>query len=183
MFCGNASVGEADLIDAVVTKLKEGLKDLSTKVINDDGNKKEKHTEYVSLLESKYVEIEKKELSLWDKYTEEKMPKQIFDKLMERCMEEKQSIESELEMVYKDVPVHIDYKGAIATLHNAIDTLNDASVPAAAKNKLLLSIVDRIVYRRPKAIRMTVEEAKQKAVTLQGSWYCPDFELDIYLKI
>ena len=183
LFCGNASVGESDLIDAVVTNLKKELTDLSAKVTTDDGNKKEKHTEYVSLLESKYVEIEKKELSLWDKYTEEKMPKQIFDKLMAKCMEEKQSIEDALEMAYNDVPIHIDYKGAIATLHKAIETLPDASVPAAAKNKLLLSIVDRIVYRRQKAIRMTVDEAKEKGVTLQGGWYCPNFELDIYLKI
>jgi hypothetical protein len=30
---------------------------------------------------------------------------------------------------------------------------------------------------------MTVEEAKDKNVELAGGWYCPDFELDIDLKI
>ena len=183
MFCGNASVGENELIDAVVTHLKKDLKDLSEVITNEDGNnKKEKHTEYVSLLESKYVELEKKELSLWDKYAEEKMPKSIFDKLMAECVEKKQKLDKEIKDAYNNVPTHIDYKGAIATLHEVINTLSDDSVPASTKNTLLLSIVDKIIYRRPKAIRMTSNEAREKNVKLQSGWYCPEFELDILLK-
>lgn len=182
-FCGNASVGEKELTEAIITHLKEHLDNLSTIVPNEDDNKKEKHTEYVSLLESRYVEIEKKELSLWDKYAEEKMPKQVFDKLMAKCLEEKQNIEDALETAYNDEPEQIDYKGAIATLHEAIEKLNDDSVSASAKNKLLLDVVDNIVYHRPKAIRMTVEEAEAKGVKLAGGWYCPDFELEINLKV
>ncbi len=183
MFCGNASISEEALTEAVITHLKQHLKDLSAKVTEEKDNKKEKHTEYVSLLESKYVELEKKELALWDKYTEEKMPKQIFDNLMKKCVEEKQNIENALETAYQDVPEHIDYKSAIATLHQAIDTLSDNSVSASAKNKLLSKVVDEIVYSRPKAIRMSLDEAKEKGVTLKGGWYCPDFEIDIHLKV
>ena len=184
MFCGNASIGEKELTDAIITHLKKDLKDLSAMVTNDgEENKKEKHNEYVSLLESKYVEIEKKELTLWDKYAEENMPKQVFDKLMAKCMEEKQNLENALELAYNDVPEHIDYKSAIATLHKAIEMLSDDSVSASAKNKLLLSVVDDIVYSRPKAIRVPPEEAKEKGLKLSHGWYCPDFELDIHLKI
>lgn len=183
MFCGNASVNESDLIEEVIKHLKQNIEDLSAQVTNDDdGNKKEKHTEYVSLLESRYVEIEKKELSLWDKYAEEKMPKQVFDKLMEKCMEEKQNLENEIENARSNEPVHIDYRGVIATLHKAIDTLTDDAVPASAKNHLLKSVIDKIVYKRPKAIRMTPEEAKLKGLKGKNGWYCPNFELDIHLK-
>ena len=182
-FCGNASVGESELIDAIIKYLKQSLKDLSVNVTgDDDGNKKKKHTEYVSLLESRYVEIERKEISLWDKYAEEKMPKQVFDKLMAKCMEEKQSLENQIDEAYNNEPKQVDYKSAIATLHKAIDSLSDTSVSASTKNKLLLDVIDKIVYRRPKAIRMTVDEAAKKGVKLQGGWYCPDFELDIYFK-
>lgn len=183
MFCGNASVGEKELKEAVISKLKESLDNLSAQIPDDKDNKKEKHAEYVSLLESKYLELEKKELSLWDKYSEEKMPKQIFDKLMANCMEEKQKIETALETAHNNAPTHIDYKGAVATLHNAIDALSDDSVPASATNKLLLSVVDKIVYRRPKAVRVTPEEKREKGITTPGSWYTPKFELDIILKI
>lgn len=183
-YCGNASVGERELVEEIVIQLKKHLEDLSARVTNDtDDNKKEKHDEYVSLLESKYVELEKKELSLWEKYAEEKMPKQIFEKLMAQCMEEKSNIENALEDARQNAPEVIDYQGAVATLHQAIESLPDSSIPASAKNKLLLSVVDSIVYKRKKAVRMTVEEAKEKGVTLAGGWYCPDPELDVHLKI
>lgn len=183
IFCGNASCGEAELIEAIIKGLKENLANLSAKVTNEKDNKKEKHTEYVSLIESRLIEIEKKELSLWDKYTEENMPKHIFDKLIKKCAEEKHNLEQELENAHNNAPTHIDYKDAVQSLHQAIDALGDNSVSASAKNKLLLKVIDKIVYRRPKAIRMTVEEAKAKGVTLAGGWYCPEFELDIHLKV
>ena len=182
MFCGNASVGEEVLVEAVISHLKKNIKNLSAKVTDDDCTKKEKHNEYVSLLESKYVEIEKKEISLWEKYAEEKMPKQIFDKLMEKCMEEKQTLEGAIESARSNVADSIDYNEVIASLHEAVDALSDDSVSASAKNKLLRSVIDRIEYRRPKAIKMTPEEARAKGVKLSGGWYCPAFELDIVLK-
>ena len=183
MFCGNASVGEKELKEAVILNLKKSLNDLKSKVTDKNENKKEKHNEYVSLLKSKYVELEKKELSLWDKYAEENMPKKIFDKLMAECNEKKQNIERELESAYNDAPPSIDYKDAIQTLHDAIEALSDDSVSASVKNKLLLSVVDKIEYKRPKAIRLSIDEAKEKNVRLQGGWFCPDFDLDIHLKL
>ncbi len=180
--CNSASISEKDLVEAVTTYLKKHLDDLQAKVTPDDATKKEKHMEYISLLESRYVEIEKKELSLWDKYAEEKMPKQVFDKLMAKCMEEKQNLENALESAYNDVPQHIDYKGAISTLHEAIESLSDNSVPASTKNQLLLKVVDKIVYHREKPIRMTDEDAKAKGLKTVNGWYSPRFELDIVLK-
>lgn len=183
MYCGNASVSEEALTEAVISRLKESLKNLSVVVTDDDEGKKKKHAERVSQLKAQYIEQEKKEMSLWEKYAEEQMPKKIFDDLMEKCMRQKQSIENELEMANCNAPQHFDYKDAVATLHEAIDSLSDKNVSASAKNKLLIKVVDKIVYRRPKAVRMPVEEARAKGLKLVGGWYCPDFELDVYLKI
>lgn len=182
MFCGNASIQESELIPAVIENLTEQCRNLEAKITGDDGNKKEKHKEYVSLLESKCVELEKKELSLWEKYTEEKMPKQIFDKLMEKCLEEKQNLEKELWNAYNNVPIHNDYKDAVATLHEAIESLPDDSVSASVKNKLLKSVVDKIVYKRGKPTRMSDDEAKDKGLKTENGWYRPDFEMVIHLK-
>lgn len=183
MFCGNASVNEVELTDSVIEELKKHLANFSENVKADDSTKKEKHNEYVSLLEARYVEAEKKELALWEKYTEEQMPKQVFDKLIQKNTEEKQNIERELEIAKNNAPTSIDYKDAIITLHKIIDSLPDASVPASAKNKLLKSVVDSITYTRPKAQRYTPEEAK--ALGFKGGrngWYTPPFKIDITLK-
>ena len=181
IFCGNASVGEGALIEAVVEQLKVHVENLTAKVNKDDSKtKKEKHTEYVSLLESQLVECEKKELSLWDKYTEDKMPKQIFDKLIQENTEKKQKVEEALKKAYSEEPKVIDYKSAIATLHEAIVKLPDSSVSASVKNKLLLSVVDKIVYQRPKAKRKPTDDENAKG---GHGWYCPDFTIDVYLKV
>lgn len=182
-FCGNASVLEKELIPVIIGYLKRSLDDLTTKITDADENKKEKHMEYVSLLEKKYIEIEKKELSLWDKYSEEQMPKQVFDKLMADCMEKKQKLENELKSAYNDAPGHIDYKGAIASLHEAIVALSDDSVSAATKNKILKSVVEKIVYKREKPTRMTTKDAMEKGVETVNGWYRPPFELDIHLNL
>ncbi len=183
MYCGNASVGEEDLIVSIVDKLKNNLKNLSAKVTSDDETKKEKHIEYVSLLKSKYIECEKKELALWEKYTEEQMPKSVFDKLIQKNAEEKKNIEKELDIANINMPPSIDYNGAIATLHDAINSLNDNSISASAKNKLLKSVVDYITYKRPKGSYIKPEEAKAKGIKTHAGRYSNPFELDIKLKI
>ena len=182
MYCGNASVTEEDLTGAIIEYLKVHLKNLSTKITDTDESKREKHLEYISLLESRYVECENKELALWEKYTEEQMPKQIFDKLIQKNTEEKQNIEKELAIAHNNAPQSIDYKDAIESLHNAINSLNDSSISASVKNKLLKSVIEKIVYKRPKSERMTPEEAEAQGLKGKNGWYAHPFELDIILK-
>jgi hypothetical protein len=183
VFCGNASCGEEALTQAIINGLAEHLESLTAKVNSTDEDKVQKHKDHIALLEAKLVESENKEISLWDKYTEEKMPKQVFDKLIQKNTEEKQKLENALQTAYNNVPIHIDYDSAIATLHETIKALGDTSVSASVKNKLLLSVVDKITYSRQKAIKMSKEEAEEKGVKLVGGWYCPDFTLDIKLKV
>lgn len=182
-YCGNASILEEELTEAIICRLKESLDELTAQVTDSDDKKREKHLEYVSLLESKYVDIEKKELSLWDKYAEESMPKHVFDKLMENCMAEKQNLENAIEIAYNDVPEHIDYKGVIASLHNAIEALSDNALSAAVKNKLLLAVIDKIVYKRRKSERLTEDEATARGVKTKNGWCPSKLELDVYLKL
>jgi hypothetical protein len=184
MFCGNASVSEEILTEAIIRELKKALDNffVSASDSREEEKKIKRHTEYVSMLEAKVVDLEKKELSIWEKYTEDKMPKDIFDKILAKCLEEKKSVELSLKEAYTDTPKQTDHTAFIVSLHEAIDALSDSTVSAADKNKLLSAVVERIVYRRPKAIKMSKEEAEAKGVTLAGGWYCPDFHIDIKLK-
>jgi hypothetical protein len=183
MFCGNASVSEQDLISAVIEELTKALDNYSVEITADDETKKEKHLERISLLESRLLECEKKELSIWDKYTEEQMPRKVFDKLIQKNTEEKQQIEMELEIATSTVPKCIDYNGAVESLHKAIESLKNDSVSASVKNKLLKSVIDVITYSRPKSIRLTPEEAKAKGLSGGNGWYRSPFVVDIALKI
>lgn len=181
MFCGNASVSEKDLIKAVLKHLNKNLDELTATVSATDDKKKEKHLEYVSLLESKLLELEKKELSLWEKYAEDSMPKTVFDTLMSKCTTEKKSLENALKTAQNDMPKIVDKNDTIASLHKAIESLSDDSISAAEKNKLLLAVCEKIVYKRGKPIRYTDGEATSKGVKTINGWHSPKFELDVYL--
>ena len=182
MFCHNASCGEEALTKAVISGLMEHVENLSSKVNDTDEDKVQKHRDHIAFLEQKLIDAENKEISLWDKYTEEKMPKKIFDSLLAKNTEEKQKLENALNEARINEPKQVDYESAIATLHECIKALGSNSVSASAKNKLLLSVVDEIIYSRPKAVRISKEEAQEKDITLCGGWYCPDFTIDIHLK-
>lgn len=182
-FCKTPSIGEKELLPAIIRLLKQNVDNLETQLTNDDKQKKEKHIEYVSLLEKKYVDIEKKEISLWDKYAEENMPKKVFDKLMENCITEKQNIDKALKEAYENMPKQIDYEGAIANLHEAIAALEDDELSATVKNNLLKSVIDKIIYDRGKPVRMSQEEASEKGLKTNNGWYVPDICLEVILKL
>ena len=181
--CGNASTSEGPLVKAVAEKLKKSLKELQANVSADDDQKKAKHMEYVSLLESKLFALEKKELSLWDKYAEESMPKAVFDQLMSKCTSEKKSLENALKTAHSESPKDTNRDKMIASLHKAIKTLEDKNASAEDKNKLLLEVCEKIVYRRGKPTRFTNQEAIEKGVNLVNGWDTPKFELDVFLNL
>ena len=181
--CGNASVSEKELTKSVIQYLKKSLKELTVDVPASDDEKKEKHMEYISLIESKLIAIEKKELSLWDKYTEEGMPKAVFDTLLSKCTSEKKSLENALKTAQEDMPKTADRRDKIASLQKAIDALQDDSATAEEKNKLLRSVCDKIVYKREKPVRYTDEEAALKGVATKNGWHSPKFELDVHLNL
>lgn len=181
--CGNASTSEGPLVKAVIQQLKKNLNELSVNVSASDDKKKEKHMEYVSLIESKLLALEKKELSLWDKYAEESMPKAVFEKLMSKCTEEKKSLEDALKTAHSTMPKSVDNQDKIASLHKAIKALESKTASAEDKNKLLLDVCEKIVYRRGKPTRFTNEEAIVKGVNLINGWDTPKFELDVFLNL
>lgn len=181
--CGNASVTERELTKSIISHLKESLRELEVNVSADDSTKKEKHMEYVSLIESKLLSLEKKELSLWEKYAEESMPKAVFDNLIGKCMEEKKSLENALKTAQNDMPKNTNHNEAVASLHKAIAKLEDKSASASEKNKLLLAVCEKIVYKRSKPIRITEEEAVPKGVKTTNGWHSSKFELDVHLNL
>lgn len=182
-YCETSSVQYTELIADVCSKLEESIADFSVMVdtSNDDLIKQSK--DHIELLQRKIADIEIKELGLWQKYSEDEMPKAIFEKLKEKYEEEKKLLETALERAYQEVPVKVDYQEKIATFRSAVEALRDDSISAEAKNKLLKACIERIEYSRKPSKRMKPDEAKRLGVTTVNGWYRPDYELDMYLLV
>lgn len=179
--CHSASVTCDEVINALCDKLKESIEDFTVSLNNTDEQEIQIHKERIELLESKYKDAEAREIALWEKYTEEGMPKTIFEKLKEKYEEERKSLETALVDAYQNMPDKVDYETKIVSLHQAIDMLKDDSISAQAKNTFLKSIIEKIVYYRPPAVKYTKEEWKEKGLKTVSGWYLEDFELDVYL--
>ena len=183
IYCHNSSAIVSEVIEAICDALKKEIKDFTVKLENDDESLYTQHEEHIKFLQKKIADAEEKEIALWEKYTEEGMPKAVFEKLRIKCEEEKKNLESALKNAYENAPQRIDYQEQIARFHEAIDMLNDPGISAEVKNRFLKTIIERIDYKRGSSIRLSAAEAKEKNLKSVNGWYTPDFELDIHLLI
>ena len=181
--CRNSSVYLDDIMPLVIEYLNKSIDDFTMKLENEDDGAYDKHNEYIALLESKLSEAEEKEIAIWEKYSEEGMPKSVFEKLRIKCEKEKEVVKAALAKAYNSIPEKTNYEEVIFSLHNAIDMLQSDSATPAMVNKVLKTVVEKIECSRPMSFRLSPEEAKEQGVETCNGWYSPDFELDIHLLI
>ena len=167
MYCNTQSVTYDEIQKKVSDILKACITDFEIKIKNDSKNTLINHTNQIKRLENKLEELNKKELNQWEKYSEEAMPKAIFDKLNEKVLQEKEVVTKALETARETAPTVEDYQEKILRFTDAVNALESSGVPVQLKNKLLKACIEKIVYKREKGTR----------------WKNTEFELDITLKI
>lgn len=168
MYCHTQSATYEEVLSKVIDVLKACIADYEIKIKNDDKNTLINKNNNISRLEKRLDELNKKELSQWEKYSEEAMPKAIFDKLNEKVLAEKESTLKALDLARKSTPTVEEYRERMAKFSDALDALEDPNVPADAKNRLLKDCIERIVYKREQG---------------GNRWKKTEFELDITLKV
>lgn len=167
VYCHTQSVTYDDIIDKVISVLNACIADFEMQIKNDSENTLKSHTDLIKRLELKLEELQKKELNQWEKYTEEGMPKQIFDKLNEKVLQEKENVKQALENAKLTVPTVEDYQEKIMRFTDAVQALKNPNASAELKNRLLKDCIERIEYKRDKGYR----------------WNTTPFELDVTLKV
>jgi DNA polymerase III delta prime subunit len=166
MFCHTQSVTYDEMLSKVIETLKNCIADFEIKIKNDSENTLINHSNQIKRLEAKLEELNNKELNQWEKYSEENMPKAIFDKLNEKVLQDKETVIKALEKAKATAPTVEDYQERLSRFTDALNGLQDPNVSAQTKNKLLKACIERIVYTREKGSR----------------WRNTEFELDITLK-
>lgn len=180
--CGNASIDAEYLLREVSDALKNSIEDFSVTSNSSNDDLIARQQEKISFLEKKLKDLEHKEIALWKKYTEENMPKTVFNSLISKCENEKAETEKALSQAINDMPERVDYEEITGRFHEALDTLNDPTSSGAAKNKLLKACIDKIVYSREGSFRGKPEDVKE-GQTYERGWIRYEPEVDIMLKI
>ena len=174
------------MIESVINVLEQCIEDFEVRIKNNDDDSIKHHATLLKRLKSKYDELCKKELSQWEKYTEEQMPKHIFDALNEKVLKEKQEVQEALCKASESMPERVDYEEKLYRFKDALEALKDPEVPAAKKNKFLKACIERIEYKREKSERRKREPGQKKGTGFDapgGRWTSPPIELDIQLRL
>lgn len=150
-FCNNASVTEAELVEAVRAVLLETLGDFEVQLDAEPDKALEAHRLTVARLEQKLADLEALEVKQWEAYTLENMPRAVFDTLNKKTLAEKAETQQALGAAREKAPEPVDYKAYTVTLHQVLDLLGQPDAPVPELNALLKTCIERIEYSRPKA--------------------------------
>lgn len=186
-YCKTSSCLYDEIIERVINVLEQCIEDFEVRIQNNNEDSAKHHATLIKRLKAKQEELNKKEISQWEKYTEENMPKHIFDALNEKVLAEKEEIQQALCKAYESMPEPVDYEEKIFRFKDALEALKDPEVDAAKKNRLLKACIDRIDYSRNKAERVKRDpEVSRRTPQFEssgGRWTKPEIELDIKLRL
>lgn len=194
VYCKTTSCLYQEIIDRVRETLEQCIADFEVRIKNDDKDSQKLHENLIKRLKAKMEELNKKELSQWEKYSEEEMPKEIFETLNKKVLKEKDEIQQALCKAYESMPEPIDYEEQLLRFKDALEALDNPDVSAEKKNKLLKACIERIDYKREKSVRVKSKQVRyydkeQKRTRYKsplqtgGNWTNPPIELDIKLAV
>lgn len=176
-FCGTGSCTFNEMVELVGNILKDCVRDFEVKIENRESDAFSIQQQQIFRLEQKLSELKRKEISQWEKYSEEAMPKHIFELLNQKVVKEKSEVQKALANAKATLPPDTNmYEQKLQRFTDALDALNDSSVSAAKKNKLLKACINRITYSRERAVRLV-------GVTHSQGVGTPYSHTDIHLEV
>jgi hypothetical protein len=186
------------MLERVSDVLKQCISDFEIRIQNDDGNSQKLHSNLIKRLEAKREELDKKELAQWEAQADpdpsKRMPEHVFKILNEKLLKEKEEVRQALCKAYESMPDPIDYEERLHRFRDALEALNNPDVSVDKQNKLLKACIERIDYKREKAVRIKSQQERyydpkmkrtrtRSPLSTGGNWTSPPIELDVKLKV
>ena len=198
--CKTGSCTYEEMLDMVVDILKQCISDFEIRIKNEQGDSMKLHEKLLKSLEKKMQDLEAKELAQWEAQSNpdpsQRMPAEIFKKLNEKLLKEKDEVKEAMCNARKSMPTPVDYKEKLVRFQDALNALLDPNVDALQKNKLLKACIERIDYNReaPQRIKNTEKKTRKNgrlkgkyvkptSLGTGGHWTTPPIEIDVKLKV
>lgn len=173
--CKTRSCTYADMEERVIRILENAIHDFKIQLENTKSPVS--NEDIIKNLQKRLQDLENKETRLWEKYTDEDMPRNIFDVLMEKNLKEKETINKSLQTATSVSLEVIDYQERITRFTETLDAFKDPNVPAADKNILLKKCIEKIMYHRDSIAASSGNNGKG------GRWLSGEIDLDVFLRL
>lgn len=196
-YCKTTSCTFEDMLNLVRNILKENIKELEIHIASDSGDSINLHQQLIKNLEKKLKNLQDKELSQWEQQSHpdpaQRMPPEIFKRLNEKLVAEKEEVQQALKKVHETMPETIDYQEKLQRFTDALEALNNPDADVALQNRLLKACINRITYSREKAERIPSQQERyydkeqkrtrnRSPLNTGGNWTSPPIELQIDLR-
>lgn len=185
--CGLGSCTYDEVLERVCEVLARCIEDFEIRLSNNEGDSVKLHAKLIKNLEQRKKELDAKELSQWEAQSnpdpEQRMPAEIFKKLNEKLLAEKEEIQQALCKAYESMPEPVDYEEKIYMFKNALEALKDPDVEPIVKNELLKACIERIDYYRERPTRSKPAKGNGTFPMIATQWNNPPIELDIKLRV
>ena len=150
--CGSGTCRVSDIVDIVADTLKDKIEEFKLEVNNKNEEVVTLHDKQIAKLEKTLSNLDDREVSMWKQQVDpdpnNRVPSNIFKKLMDELIVEREETKQALEHALATRPTPVDYKKKIVTFQKALDALLNDKVPATEKNKLLKECIERMEYHR-----------------------------------
>lgn len=144
----HGSITVEEMLEVVADTLEKEIPNFEVKLNESNISEEQKRKERIVSLEKRLLDLGKKEVSLWEKYAEEAMPKEVFETLKDKVIKEKDEVSTLLEKEKKMTSEKVDYSEKIATFQKAIELLRSNTATADELNKWLKCCIERITFTR-----------------------------------
>ena len=154
--CDTSSCSYDEILTLVSQTLRAYIADFELKNKQVD-NSAELHNHLIENLEKRLYDLHQKEIAQWELQADpdenKRMPQHIFQQLNAKLQQEIETTEKALKNARETAPKPIDYENSIKRFTDALNALNDDTVSAEKKNKLLKACIKRITYNRERPER------------------------------
>lgn len=186
--CKSGSVLFDEIYAEVCNAIRDCIADFELRIKNNKDDSFKLHRDLVKRLETKLVELEKKEIEQWeaqyDPDESKRLPPHVFKILNEKVLKEKDEVNKALCKAKDSMPVPVDYRDELMKFTDALDKLENPKLDAKIKNQYLKTIIKEIVYEREATVQVTKESAEKLGIdTSKGiKWYTPPYKIQLKLK-
>lgn len=167
--CKMGSCTRREMEASVAEVLKQNIADFEFRIDNAQKDAVKLHEKLLKNLEKRLQDLENKEIAQWEAQAnpdpDQRMPPDIFKKLNEKLLSEKDELRKAISEARKSMPDPVEYVEKLRRFQDALNALNDPDKSGEQKNRLLKTCIERIDYKRDKPIRI---KGSKKRVYVDG---------------